>query len=85
MTRYVITEVRRDGVQHEVGRTQDLAEALTSRDIFNRGSIWLYLVHDSEDPERGYGEWLECQRHGSFSDPDGWCPKCMPEPDTKGN
>ena len=78
MMRYVITEVRRDGVQYEIGRTQDLAEALTSRDIFNRSSIWLYLVHDSEDPEGGYAEWLSCQKHGSFADPDGWCEKCDP-------
>ena len=80
MTRYAITEVHRDGVQHEIGRLGDLANALAARDglkrAFTRNSAPLFLVHDSEDPERGYGEWLDCQKHGSFGDPDGWCEKC---------
>lgn len=68
--RYVLSVVYRDGVPQVIDRYEDLSYALSTRDGLrararregqgvryprDRSEHW--MVHDSEDEERGYLEW----------------------------
>lgn len=74
--RYVLAAVQRDGNPLEVDTYRSLRLALIARDRARntRGrSECVYLVHDGEDPERGFAEWCECGQDGGFVGADGLC------------
>lgn len=60
MSRYVLSVVYRDGVPQEVARYAILEGALHERDKRRdpaRRTSEHWMVHDSDDEERGYLEW----------------------------
>lgn len=57
MSRYVLSVVYRDGNPQEEDRFDALEDALTARDEKTDPAKRLsehWMVHDSDDPERGY-------------------------------
>jgi hypothetical protein len=62
LSRYVLSVVYRDGVPREILRFDRLSNALDARDRHRDPARRLsehWMVHDSDDEERGELEWPE--------------------------
>lgn len=55
--KYLLVEIAPDGVERPVRYFEDIDSALDMRDRRRKESPWLYLIEDTDDPDRGFLDW----------------------------
>jgi hypothetical protein len=62
-----------------IARSDELELLLEEADRLSRtikpGQRVVFFVVDRDDPERGWADWADCGKHGTF-DAGGECPRC---------